>query len=125
MFKIIDKDVKQIIEELDTLKQEGIEFALVYQYESLTYSKIEDLKINWDNLIEARLFGENREIHIIKEQNCFSAVEVIDTAEENHLKTTYLLQKNSGFSKLQVKKYIDYDCDGQSYIQYVRPCRVW
>lgn len=125
MIKLLDKDVQEITKDINKLKEEGIEFALVYQYDSLTYCEIEDLQINWQTFMEARLFGEKKELHIIKEQNSFKVLELQEDAESRYLKTTYLLEKSSGFKRMQIKKYIKYDEDGQAYISYVRPCKLY
>lgn len=125
MFKLLDCDIKELTQNVAQLKRDGIEFALIYQYDSLSYCEIEELDINWNTLIEARLFGEEKEIHIIREAEGFKSIELCEEREAECLSATYLLQKSSGFSKMTIKKHIEYDDDGQAYIRYVRPSRLY
>lgn len=115
------EEPKGVIQQLEALKEQGINYAVTYHYDRMRYSTIEEVDINWETLIEARLFGECTEIYIFKQEGQLKAVQRTEDTDQ-YLTTTYLLNTHSGFKRLAVKKYIQYDKeDGQAYIAYVRP----
>lgn len=96
----------------------GIKYGLIYFYHSVVLKRIEDIIFDIDNIIEARLFGIDKEIHIFKEDN-LKAIK-FEEEKDKDVVEVYLLEERFG-ELLRVKNYISYDDDGQAFISYTRP----
>lgn len=78
--------------------------------------------VSLDELIEARFFGGNGEIHIFTENGEQKAVHITDEENDSRfppIDREYTLLSNFG-KKLTVRQYIDFDNEGQAYIKAVR-----
>lgn len=80
-------------------------------------------------LLEARLFDSDSELYIWREGDRFKARKVKDTDldERNYIDAKPIAMtgavSRNGF-KIMIRKYIDYDEDGQAYIALTRLCGV-
>ena len=82
-----------------------------------------------DEILEARFFDESGELHIYNEEDCWYRSEIRDDEEENteiH-KEIYPVsgeifheKEENGPIKLEVWKYLNYDEDGQIYVERTR-----
>ena len=101
---------------------------IIYNYDSVEYGDLKDANIYSDNIMEARFFNENSEIVIRREEDKFVGNIVYDNDDENsYIIDEFLIydkDNKSQYTKLKVKKYIDYDEDGQAYIKYVKPVKL-
>ena len=81
-----------------------------------------------DNIIEARIFNETCEIKIWRYDNIMRGSIFKEIKPNNIMEDEYILypRETGGYSpsKLFVKKYIDYDSDGQAYISYIKPSKI-
>lgn len=111
---------EHIIQDKERFIAEGYKWAIVYHYDALVYTTLEKMEIKPEYLVEARIFAQDKEIYIYREDDGLKAVKRQDD-EDSTLETYYLLERSSGFKQIGVKKYVAYDQDGQVYIQYVRP----
>ncbi|MDU1443558.1 MAG: hypothetical protein E6916_08590 [Clostridium cochlearium] len=133
------KDVfKQIsLEEVvnkEKLLKEGFKYVLVYFYDKVLLDKLENVDLNIENIIECRIFNENKEIHIFKVNGKLKAILFNDSKWnkddiicEEYLTIDSKKDKNHRRygKKIKVFQYIDYDEeDGQAYISYTRPYKV-
>ena len=116
------------VKDLSKLGKEGYKFGLIYHLDEILTGEIENLSMDEERLIEARIFCEDKEIHIFNNDG-FRAIEAIDEKskeEENdsyyecHLLIDKETDKKSFGKNLTVKRYIDFDEDGQAYISYTR-----
>lgn len=91
-------------------------------WDTWTKEKAEQLENNYQEigLIEARFFSEDGEIHIFKQENDYVACEKYGDENEDYVTETYEKQNQ----RLTVKKYVDYDEDGQVVITYSRFYRL-
>ena len=101
---------------------------IIYNYDSVEYGDLKDANVDLDNIMEARFFNENSEIVIRREEDKFVGNIVYDNDDENsYIIDEFLIydkDNKSQYTKLKVKKYIDYDEDGQAYIKYVKPVKL-
>lgn len=101
---------------------------IIYNYDSVEYGDLKDVNIDSDNIMEARFFNKNSEFVIRREEDKFVGNIVYDNDDENsYIIDEFLIydkDNESQYTKLKVKKYIDYDEDGQAYIKYVKPVKL-
>lgn len=118
--------IDELINREELLKMNFKQY-IIYNYDSVEYGDIEDSNINLNNIMEARFFDETGEIVIRREEDKFIGNIVYDNDDENsYISDEFLIydkDNESQYTKLKVKKYIDYDEDGQAYIKYVKPVK--
>lgn len=76
-------------------------------------NKADDLEE--ENLLEARIFTEGKELHIFRFEDSLRAVETVGNSDDDFFEEEQLLRERFGHS-IMVRNYIDYDSDGQAYI---------
>ena len=76
-------------------------------------NKADDLEE--ENLLEARIFTEGKELHIFRFEDSLRAVETVGNSDDDFFEEEQLLRERFGHS-ITVRNYIDYDRDGQAYI---------
>ena len=127
-----DKDCK--IEGLEILQYEKKEdfeketekypFALLYYLSEVKLTECAKLagNIDFSQLLEARFFGEQGELHIFRNEEQLRAVEVKEIGETDYIEKRETLGKNfqKAGSYLLIRKYVDYDDDGQAVIVLTR-----
>lgn len=117
----IDKDIalEEVYKSIKDYK-----YALIYMISEIKLCKTEDLKedLNWDECLEARFFSSDKELHIFEIDGERKAVKVSDTAEDEIFEKKYLLSdKFSVLGKtICVKEYLNYDKDGQVFVELTR-----
>lgn len=123
-------DINKLLNK-DFLKSLELEEAIIYCYDEIITDKVENLSLDIDNILEARIFNEAMELRIWRDEGelkgtVFKEINEISTPiEEEYI--LYPRKKEYSYpGKLIVKKYIDYDEDGQAYISYVKPSKlIW
>ncbi|MCM1540822.1 MAG: hypothetical protein NC121_06115 [Blautia sp.] len=98
-------------------------YALVYGMSGITFCRTADLKEpDWDECLEARFFGEDKEMHLYGEEGEWRAVRVTGTMDEDCLVRKYALQdRYFGPGKyLCVCEHLEYDEDGQASVALTR-----
>lgn len=103
----------------------------VYNYGYLTYMSevlLTDMNgsdrkeygstVNWQELIEARFFGGKQELHIWREGDAFVGRRLTETGNADAVEMEVPLMRKffPAGGKMVIKKYIDYDEDGQAYV---------
>lgn len=123
--KLFNKSIENLDDILNNmiLKDLGIKQGIIYNYDSLMSGEIDDLNLDKDNVIEARLFNEEIEIVLINEENLRGHI-VIEKNKDLLIEEDYEIYHNC-YNKLKVKKYLDIDEDGQAYIKYLKPCKLY
>ena len=124
-------DWEQALLEANTAVEKGYHYALVQRISELFLCLAEELPeyLKDDECIEIRLFGEDKELHLIfgDEKRAVRAVDVAsENTDENVLIRKYII--NSRFLKnglgdyknLIVKQYLNVDQDGQVYVGLTR-----
>ena len=108
----------------------GLEWGLLYYHDKIQLTKITGMGaavINNPRLLEARLFGGRKEIHIFEYDGGLNAVLAEDDSQE-YIDRRYKLAKEftpkekDGY--LWVRDYISFDDDGMAYIEYSRPVKI-
>lgn len=122
---LFNSNIERLEDILDSLLlgKKGIKQGIIYKYDALECGELEELNLNLDNIMEARLFNDKIEIvlindevlkgHIAIEKNCDLVID-----------ETYYVYHNK-YSKLRVKKYLELDEDGQAYIKYLKPVLLY
>ncbi|WP_368491079.1 hypothetical protein [Clostridium sp. BJN0013] len=105
----------------------GIKYGIIYNFDSVKYDTVDKLNIDFNNIIEARFFNRDTEIDVRMMDNKIGGNIFIDNGEkELFIDENFYLRCNreNNYNKLKVKKYIDFDEDGQAYIFYLKPCEL-
>ena len=107
--------VKKIdeIEKLD-YKNLGYAYAWIQECDRVVLGKISEIEMNLDNVIEARLFSTEKELHVY-DQDGLKAVETVCESDDDFFEEKQLLRKKYGKS-IMLRNYVDYETDGQAYI---------
>lgn len=104
------------------LIEQGYKWIILYNYDSVKVDEIQNIKLNKNDILEARIFSEEKEIHIFKKDGSFKAVEFIEDNEKPIDRSHLIINDKFGkFKKIGVKDYLEYDSDNQAYISYTRP----
>ncbi len=127
MAKITDKlymeklelvEVKELIARYD--------YIIVHMISDLQYGPPMDVQIQWDELVELRVFDETEEIHVFgHELDSSGELRVIRIFEKgdggDYLVKSYRMRNGK---ILKIKEYLTEDEDGQAEIVYTRPFAV-
>lgn len=94
-------------------KQElgGVELQMVAEANSLEE----------EQLLEARIFTKNKELHLFYCEDELRAVVTTEEAEDDPIEEIQLLMERFGHS-ITLRHYIDYEQDGQAYIKQTVLC---
>lgn len=123
--------IEDVIGSKDILMELGFNYAIIYNYDSVHFGKLEDLVIDLDNIIEAKYFNMDGELSFYRSENDFVGNIAFDAGEDElvQVEKLYIYRnkrynnlKVNNYEKLLVKKYIELDDDFQGYFNYVKPC---
>lgn len=116
-------------EAIETEKDYTYKYALIYLMSEVYLGENNRSNLPFDEILEARFFDESGELHIYNEEDCWYRSEIRDDEEENteiH-KEIYPVsgeifheQEENGPIRLEVWKYLNYDEDGQIYVERTR-----
>lgn len=116
-------------EAIETEKEYTYKYALIYLMSEVYLGENNRNDLPVDEILEARFFDESGELHIYNEEDCWYRSEIRDDEEENteiH-KEIYPVsgeifheQEENGPIRLEVWKYLNYDEDGQIYVERTR-----
>lgn len=115
------------------VKSKSYSYALLYymsEVKLMEWGEAQDENsVNVEELLEARFFDDKGEIHIFEGNSGLNAIEISETDEEvDAIEETYPIRSIFDWTKthkkpqLVIKKYIQYDSDGQAY---VAACRLY
>lgn len=120
MDKIRNLDIRTIT--FDEAKQKTTEYpyGIIHMMSELQYGRMEDLTVNWDELVELRAFSEKEELRIYQGNDGMTAQCCTETQMDpgNVILLEYDMR---GGGKLLVKEYLEPDEDGQAVVRYTRP----
>lgn len=106
----------------------GLNYGIIYNFDSVLSERIGDIVIDVDNIIEARFFNEDKEIRIFRNEDQIDGTIFVEKDNPDYLEKRVLLYPRDRSleyaNKLDVRKYIDYDQDNQAYIRYTRPTKL-
>lgn len=117
---------KEAIEAKETEKEYTYKYALIYLMSEVYLGENNRSDLPFDEILEARFFDESGELHIYNEEDCWYRSEIRDDGEENTeiYKEIYPVsgeifheQEENGPIRLEVWKYLNYDEDGQIYVE--------
>jgi hypothetical protein len=113
--KITYKEAQQHISEYS--------YAIVHMISQLQYGKIEDININWNELIELRAFSDKEELRIYQGNDGIVAQRITEADDDtdNIIILKYKMKNNK---TLMVKEYLKPDEDGQAQVIYTRPFAI-
>lgn len=127
--KIEGLEILQYEKEEDFKREiEKYPYALLYYLSEVKLTECAKLvgEIDFSQLLEARFFGEQGELHIFRDEEQLRAVEVKETGKTDYIEKKVILGKNfqEAGRYLRVRKYVDYDEDGQAFIALTRLHRI-
>lgn len=98
-------------------------YALIYMMSDLLLLSCENMKLDiaYEEVLEARFFGEDGEIHLFSSDGSISSVEVSDEEQQEVRDIWYPLEgRFKKMGRLLTRQYIEYDEDGQGYVALTR-----
>lgn len=105
---------EQALEQIKTLS-----FAMITRLSEVTIGKAPN-EFSFDELIEARFFDSEKEIHIFQENGAWRYICVSEEDGTESFDKSYRLIADFG-TKLVIRRHISYDqADGQAYISNMR-----
>lgn len=122
--KIEGLEILQYKQEEFEQRIENYPYALLYYLSEVQLTKCAKLekKIDFSQLLEGRFFGQQGELHIFRDEEQLRAVEVKEIGKTDYIEQKVIFGKN--FQKagryLMVRKYVDYDDDGQAVVALTR-----
>ena len=118
--EIKNLDIRAITREEAQQRITDYTYGIVHMMSELQYGRIEELTVNWNELIELRAFSEKGELRIFQGNDGMVAQCCTETADvSNHVIILEYDMKNG--KKLKVKEYLAQDEDGQAVVRYTRP----
>lgn len=122
---VIGKDLNK-----EMLIKLGMEYAIVYNFDKVITDHISNIRLDYDNIIEAIFFNDNAEIRVFGEDYITGTI-FKEHKDSKCIDGTYRLyprycegKQGKNYAKeLLIKKYISYDDDNQAYISYLKPCK--
>lgn len=108
--------------DIDFFKAHGYKWGIIYNFHKVEIGIVEDLEIDKDTLLQARLFNEYKEVNILRDGFKFN-VYFLEEDEDEFIKESHLINESkfNNYKEIKLKKYISYDEDGQAFISYIRP----
>ncbi|MBE5924766.1 MAG: hypothetical protein E7271_09960 [Lachnospiraceae bacterium] len=103
------------IEDIKNIDINNYCYAWVQEYDSVKLGTVNDVSIDYDNIIEARFFSSDKELHIFCYDDEMCAVEIIKEDEDDYFEEKQILRKRFG-KNITLRYYVDYEDDGQAYI---------
>lgn len=114
------ENLQQLIDK-ELLENIGLKEGIIYNYDSLKLGEIKNLALDSENIMEARFFNEEKELVLIAEKG-FRGYLIQEQSRELIITETMEIYSEE-YSKLEVKKYLEVDEDGQGFIKYLKPCK--
>ena len=110
--------MKQEIMEASLALAEGLAlpYSLIFSYSGVTLGPTPE-RVDAEELTEAHFFSEEREIRVYRDGGTLKAVSMRDTPEDAGAVTERYRLENARLGEwIGVKRYLDYDEDGQAYV---------
>lgn len=96
-------------------------YALIYNISEKLFFKIGTKEFDLDQCIEARFFCPEKELHLFDYNGEKKAVKIEDNSTDYLDKIYPLANEHKNLGKMiTVRKYLDYDEDGQAFIAATR-----
>ncbi len=113
--KIKKEDIDSLFKEFDN--------HIIYYFDSLKFGKGQmDKAIDLTNVNEAFFFNAGKCLHVYREDGIKGVLFVEEGNEETILEEQ--IGKFKPLKSIVVKKYIQYDKDGQAYVSRVLPVKL-
>lgn len=109
----------------DFINSLDLKYSLEYFNDRVVVSKSFE-GISMVDLIEGRYFNEKQELKIFKVNGQYKVILFVEEDTDKVLKVDHLVMDNkfNSIEKIGIKKYMDYDLDGQAFIKYLRPYKL-
>ncbi len=101
-------------------------YVLAHMMSEVVFGHTDEVMINEKELLEARFFSPESELHIFRRDKEWMAVRITDGDDGDWMTRGYLLEKryaNLG-NTLVIKDYLAADEDGQIYVTLSRLCDI-
>ncbi len=106
----------------DDLKNMGYQYVWIQDLRKVEIIHINSFSgFDFSTLLEARVFNEDKELHIFEYDDSFRCVEVIKEEDDECFEERQLLRSTYG-RYLLMRHYIGYEDDGQAYIKQSALC---
>lgn len=100
----------------------GYKYAIVHMISERQYGTTENVKVNWEELVDLRAFSDKEELHVFERGGKLQAVRMVEDGEARETVTRRSPVGNG--KQLVVKEYLAPDEDGQAVVVYTRPCGI-
>ena len=120
----MDNSLESLLKNKEFYKKLGISYGIIYNFDYVQFDKIDDLTIDFKNIIEARFFNQSMEIDIRIDEDRIEGSIFVDEGEKELCIEEYFFLRSNKYKKLKVKEYINFDEDNQGYVFYMKPCEL-
>lgn len=120
----MDVDYRKALGCTDTYKKLGINYAIIYNYDSVKVAGINDIELDLENMIEGRFFNESMEVVVRIDEDEIKGNIFIDNGETEMVSCEEYILRSGNYKRLKVKKYFALDEDKQAYAFYLKPCSL-
>lgn len=113
----------EMISSLSEVNMTDYKYALVYNISDMYFGEAQTCSgIDEEQVAEAFLFDEDKELHIYRESDELRLVRFMESehAAYDKIDCSYELRQKDMGKKLIVREYLDYDEDGQVYVAFKR-----
>lgn len=113
------------LDDKEFIKSLNLKYSLEY-YNDKVIAKKSFEEISIDGLIEGRYFNEENELRVYKINGEYKTTLFIEEENDKISEIEHLVIDNKfdSVEKIVIKKYIDYDNDGQAFIKCLRPYKL-
>ena len=126
-------EIRELSTDLPELEKKAAQYPYViaHMYSDIQCGESVHDKIEWNELVELRAFGEQGELHVYEENGGLKALEIVESGEcsaDDTVVKRYPVRRavcSTGKRvELVVKEYLEADEDGQAVVVYTRPIRL-
>ena len=94
-------------------------YALVRSFSSVRFGQT-PVEVDADELVEGRFFSEDEEIRVYRDGRELKAVRVREDGGDHVIEETYQIANRAFGAALTIRKYLDFDVDGQASVALSR-----
>lgn len=99
---------------------EGYQYVWLQEFGRVELLPVDKTELSFDNLIEARVFSRDKELHIYEDDG-LHAVETDFEEGDDCFEETQMLRGRFG-KEITLRHYVAYDKDGQAYVTQTVIC---
>lgn len=110
---------------IDEMKSQIVQmkYGLIYEISNVIFDRMENIAdIDWDEFVEGYFFDDKAQIHVYDTEDGLQAVCFAEPSESEFVDKEYELtgKYQSVGNSIKKREYLNFDEDGQVYVEYTR-----